>query len=660
VNPHRALRAARRLLLLALLLAGLPWAVTLVAGLSAAGNSLAPSHAATASAIARSLAGQIERALSAGIPLAELEGMPGFLDDYLAEHHEIRFLIVTDPSWHSLYGRAPPGAPPVQIAGGPPAGSVELPLNHGKEQVGHVLVGFTQAAVDQDLVRLARVLLLGLLVGGWFVLEMVRYFVGVRLVEPVRMIAGLLGDGADGDFRRAARPGSGDELGFSMTALGRLTRHLMRRRSELAGRAEDAKRDAYEAGMAARTDMIVREAMSGLVIADETPRLDEPRIERPLRRALLVLIGFAIALPLAELAGPDTSVRGGLLVPILAFALPFLVGGRCLDVLRRRLGRPIAITIGALIAAAGALLLDPGWGADPMLLGAALTGLGSAVLLHVATEIYGLSTGEAGLAWDVDALCGFAAGLGIAAAAWLATGGGIAAILPYATIVILVLAAMLGGLAMPEGAHESDADGLLAAGELVAIMSRLPVLVLQLGIVAPAAALLTIAGIASLGAADFGAAGLAWAVSAAIGASLGLVFLRTPRAQLAMQLVRIAGAAALVAAVGHLLADGWSSLLIAFLGGVTLTAAAITTQRVADAQRLLGRKRVLLAARAGRAIGVLAPLLAVAAGVSLLLVMAVTALWLVSGSLISLLLPQMAGRRGADLGGGEQAAGSRP
>jgi hypothetical protein len=660
VNPHRALRAARRLLLLALLLAGLPWAVTLVAGLSAAGDSLAPSHAATASAIARSLAAQIERALSAGIPLAELEGMPGFLDDYLAEHREIRFLIVTDPSWRSLYGRAPPGAPPVAIAGGPPAGSVELPLTYGKDQVGHVLVGFTQAAVDQDLVRLARVLLLGLVVGGWLALEMLRYFVGIRLVEPVRMIAGLLSDGADGDFQRAARPGGGDELGSAMTALGRLTRHLMRRRSELAGRAEDAKRDAYEAGMAARTDLIVRDAMAGLVFADETPRLDEPRVERPLRRALLALIGFAVALPLAALAGRDIVAADGLFATILAFALPFLVGGRCLDVLRRRLGRPIAITIGGLVAAAGALLLDPAWDADLLLLGAALIGLGGGLLLHVGSEIYGLSTGEAGVSSDVDALCGFAAGIGIAAACWLATGGGIAATLPYVTIVMLVLAAMLAGLAMPEGAHESEADGLLAAGELFAIMTRLPVLVLQLGIVAPAAALLTSAAIAALRAGDFGASGLAWAASAAIGASLGLVFLRTPRAQLAMQLVRLAGAAALVAGVGHLLADDWSSLLIAFCGGGALTAAAITAQRVADAQRLLGRKRVLLAARAGRAIGVLAPLLAAAAGVSALLVMAVVALWLVAGSLISLLLPQMAGRTGADLGGGEQAAGSRP
>ena len=660
MSPHRALRAARRLLLLALLLAGLPWAVTLVAGLSAAGDSLAPSHAATASAIARSLAAQIERALSAGIPLAELEGMPGFLDDYLAEHHEIRYLIVTDMGWHSLYGRAPPGAPPVAIAGGPPAGSVELPLNHGKEEVGHVLVGFTQAAVDQDLVRLARTLLLGLLTGGWLVLEMVRYFAGIRLVEPVRMIAGLLSDGADGDFRRAARPGGNDELGSAMTTLGRLTRHLMRRRSELAGRADDAKRDAYEAGMAARTDQIVREAMSGLVIADETPLLDEPRIERPLRRVLLVLIGFAVALPLAALVGRDIVSPGGLFGPILAFALPFLVGGRCLDLLRRRLGRPIALTIGALIATAGTLLLEPEWGADLLLLGAALIGLGSGVLLHVGTEIYGLSTGDAGVSWDVDALCGFAAGIGLAAASWLATGGSIATTQPYATMLMLVLAAMLAGLAMPEGAHESEADGLLAMGELFAIMTKLPVLVLQIGIVAPAAALLTCAAIVGLHAEDLGASGLAWAVSAALGASLGLVFLRTSRAQLAMQLVRLAGAASLVAGVSHLLADGWTPLLIAFFGGGTLTAAAITAQRVADAQRLLGRKRVLLAARVGRAVGILAPLLAAAAGVSILLLLAVVALWLVSGSLISLLLPQMAGRTGAGLGGGQQAAGSRP
>jgi hypothetical protein len=660
VSPYRALRAARRLLLLALLLAALPWAVTLVTGLGAARDSLTPSHAATASAIARSLAGQIERALSAGIPLAELEGMASFLDDYIADHREIRFLIVTDTSWHSLYGRAPPGAPPVTLAGGPPPGAVSLPLVRGKDEVGHVLVGFTQAAVDQDLARLARALLLGLLVGGWLVLEMIRCFAGVRLSEPVRMIAGLLRDGTNGDFRHAARPGGTDELGSAMTALGRLTRHLMRRRSELIGRAEDARRDAYEAGMAARADLVLREATSSLLIAEEAPLLEEPRSERPLRRALLAIIGFAVALPLAAFAAADSAMPGGLFGPLLAFALPFLVGGRCLDVVRRRLGRPLAMTIAALLGAAGALLLDPAWGPDLLLLGAGLTGIGAGLLLHVGTEIYGLPTGDAGVGLDVDALCGFAAGIGMAAGSWLATGGGILAIVPYATVVLLVLAAILAGLAMPEGAHETDADGLLAAGELFAIMTRLPVLVLQIGIVAPAAALLTLAAIASLRLGDLGSAGLAWAMSAAIGAALGLLLPRSPRAPLTMQLARVAAALVLVASISHLLADGWSALLLAFFGGGTLTAASITAQHVAGAQRLLGRKRVLLAARVGRAIGILAPLVAAAAGLPVSLLMAVVALWLVAGSFISLLLPQPAGRPDADLGGGRQAAGSRP
>ena len=86
----RAARAVRLLLFLALVLAALPWAVTLVAGLGAARDSLAPAHEATAGAIARSLAAQVDRALSVGIPLGEMQGMPAFLDDYLAEHAELR------------------------------------------------------------------------------------------------------------------------------------------------------------------------------------------------------------------------------------------------------------------------------------------------------------------------------------------------------------------------------------------------------------------------------------------------------------------------------------------------------------------------------------------------------------------------------------------
>lgn len=659
MNVHRALRAARLLLILALALAALPWAVTLIAGLGAARDSLIPAHRATAGAIARSLTAQVERALAVGIPLGEMQGMPAFLDDYLAEHAELRYLVITDSGWHVLYEREPAGAPAVTLAGAPPPSSVDLPLTIGKDEVGHVLVGFTQAAIGGDLARLARALVLGFLVGGWIVLEIVRYLAGVRIVEPVRMIAGILADGATGDFRRAARPGGGGELGATMTLLGRLTRHLMRRRSELIGRAEDAKGDAYEAGFAADVDMIVGGALAGLAIADDRPRLDEPRIERPLRRLLLVLIGAAIALPLAILVGAEPSSPAALFGPVAIFAAAFLVAGRTLDVVRRLLGRPLAITLGMLAAGIGTVLLDPMFSPGTVLFGAGLAGIGAALMLHATTEIYGIPAGEAGIQWDVDALCGFAAGIGIAAACWLAIGGSvIAGFLPYMPIGLLLCAAILGGLAMPEGAHETDADGLLALGELVATMTRLPVLVMQLGIAAPATALLATAAVATLRAADIGMASLAWAIAATIGASLGLFCLGGPREQLAVQLVRLAGAVSLVVATSHLLADGWSALLIAFFGGGTLVASALSCQWVASAERgILGRKRVLLAARIGRALGIMVPLAAAAAGVPTLTLMALVALWLVIGSLVAWLVPEVAGRATPSVPGRRQAAG---
>jgi hypothetical protein len=613
---HRALRAARLLLVLALALAALPWAVTLVAGLGAARDSLLPAHRATAGAIARSLTAQVERALAVGIPLGEMQGMPAFLDDYLAEHAELRYLVITDSGWHALYEREPAGAPPVTLAGAPPLSSVDLPLTIGKDEVGHVLVGFTQAAIGGDLARLARALVLGFLVGGWIVLEIVRYLAGVRIVEPVRMIAGILADGATGDFRRAARPGGGGELGAAM-------------------------------------------ALAGLVIADDRPRLDEPRIERPLRRLLLVLIGAAMALPLAILVGAEPPSPGALFGPVAVFAAAFLVAGRTLDVVRRLLGRPLAITLGMLAAGLGTVLLDPMFSPSTVLLGAGLAGIGAALMLHATTEIYGIPASEAGIQWDIDALSGFAAGIGIAAACWLAIGGSvIAGFLPYMPIGLLLCAAILGGLAMPEGAHETDADGLLALGELVATMTRLPVLVMQLGIAAPATALLATAAVATLRAADIGMASLAWAIAATIGASLGLFCLGGPREQLAVQLVRLAGAVSLVVATSHLLADGWSALLIAFFGGGTLVASALSCQWVASAERgILGRKRVLLAARIGRALGIMVPLAAAAAGVPTLILMALVALWLVIGSLVAWLVPEVAGRATPSVPGSRQAAG---
>ncbi|MGB0671644.1 MAG: hypothetical protein ACPGNT_09115, partial [Rhodospirillales bacterium] len=96
------LRVRLMALTVVLLLAGL--AAVSVLSLRAFEGDLVPEMDAKARAVGNSLAVDIGRALTYGIPLNALSGMETFLDKSLKSHKEIQYLAVTDATGEEVYG----------------------------------------------------------------------------------------------------------------------------------------------------------------------------------------------------------------------------------------------------------------------------------------------------------------------------------------------------------------------------------------------------------------------------------------------------------------------------------------------------------------------------------------------------------------------------
>lgn len=614
MRTRHAVAAQRRLLLLTIVLILLVWGGVATVGLGLARQALVPVHGATAEAVARAIAGQVERALGYGIPLKELEGVDKYLADVMAEQPKIRALQLTGPEGAVLFARLAPGAKPEE-------GRIRRPLKQGDTVVGHVLVGYAEAAVARDSDRLSLTLIFALLLAGLPVLEILRCWTGRSLVEPIRQLEGMVRAGAAGDFSvRPTAEGRG-EIGRAAIALGRLSRHLTRRRLELEGRAEDARSEAYDAGAATRIEAILATALTPFKIAGADTKPQLASLERPVRRLLAALAAFAGVLLVPAISAGWIGLAAGIILP------------RLFDPLHRALGARRCIIVGAILSlgaiAAYRMGIVPPGGIAVL---AVLVGYGAGLIVFAGGEGSGLPTGVGGANWDIDAVGGAAVGALMAGLLVRITAGEdwVATILAPGLLFLTMLAA----LALRVDRGETEPQTWLRPIELRAVLARRESCALMLAAALPTGAL---TGLGLHEASKSALSLAAWAAGLILTLEIGRFLARPDRnaARLAARWIAALGAfAASLDAAPPLAQAG----VLGAAAGLALAALAGHAQRVAASEaQALGEKRILIGGRLFRAIGLLAIPLLIAGGVMPELIAGILTLLIGLGALVALI-----------------------
>lgn len=611
-------RITRRLFVLAAGLILIPWIAIFGAALSASSTYLEPELLRRTEAIAHSAAGQIERALSLGIPLREIRGMDTFLSQLLAENGEIASFSVLDAAGRRVFhAGVPPGGKadvriPIQIDGKPAASLVAEQRGGGLERI--------YEAAQGDLI-------VALLVALFASYELIYFLVGRFFLAPLALADEIVERVGAGDFRHVALDAAGGEIGHLLAALNRVNRQITRRFAEIRGYAEDVAAAIFRPDATARIEGELAAARSGRLFATDTMIELEPRHQASLFRFLCFLAATAAVLHLVGLIAVSED-RGvplnhvGFVLLLAGAAALSLFAGRLLDPVLRPLGtRGAGFLGGALVAAAG-LLAGPGltgW----WLVGAELAaGLGVGVLLHGAADRYGLTGPFWGGRYDrrrIGAITGIACGAALAPllADALGPDG-----LFHCAGLLGGLAALLALMVLPNAQGGEPPQPWLKGMEIATLMREPRVAVLAALVVAPPQALGagwllgTLPQLADGGnwtAARMAGILLSFGTAAMIGAALVRAFAATDRRRVPALAAGLA-LAALAALLGGLVGPGAHGAVAAAAGlgiGATLPVRYRLTDLACRRQGArLGERRIALFVRMASAFATVAGTLA--------------------------------------------------
>lgn len=261
---------------------------------------------------------------------------------------------------------------------------------------------------DHYLAMMTGSLLAGLLIGLLLGLEALVYLATRRLVGPARELTALAAVGAAGDFRRIPVSGGIGEIGALRKALASLILFLTLRRREVGLLLEDARQDTFDPELVKSAETQLLHINSLARTAPEEPLPLTVDGDPALQRLLIASTAFLLSIHVISIGD-----RTLLVLSIAAL----LVGWHFSGLVPRLIGRRMGIL---LIGVAGTLatwLLPEG----EALVAAAAT---MAAILRCATGTAGHPGGAVGVARDVSALAGAAAGAASAGGLLGATGMG--------------------------------------------------------------------------------------------------------------------------------------------------------------------------------------------------------------------------------------------
>jgi hypothetical protein len=345
VNPG----AARLLPLAAALLALLVLILVSLLGFSETRETMTAVRLAGATAAARSIRTDLNRAIGYGVPLIELPGVEPYLQTRLGGLPELRFFLVTGSNGQRLHqagisaeqadallaqwtpqamreAESPEG---LTQQGIDPFVLVRLPLVNGN---GAVLAAVEPAEITRTLID--KIMTAWPFWVGCLLLALAWATVAERggVVEPLSRLAAAMRAAGEGCFDRLLIRRARDGVGQCLLTFNALVAGLHARRQGVIAQAEDVRHAVFDQEVAASA-MTVRDAALadlGEGLATAPTRCHDPRASD----ADL----FALAMAAAGMVGSSNSLLAGapsLLIPgvILGTLLPglglgWLMGGR--------------------------------------------------------------------------------------------------------------------------------------------------------------------------------------------------------------------------------------------------------------------------------------------------------------------------------------------
>ena len=366
----------RRLIVAALLLLVASVVITSHAALEAFERQVRPEIGREAAAIGKTVAAPIERALSLGVPFAELDGVPDYLKSMLPGQSGVAYLVVTDAAGAPAHSAGPAVARFVPVPGGVPATlatepaardtgvgyDTALPLRDGAGQVaGWLHVGMSREPLDA-VVRDARWdVVIVLLVGMLLAVEILRFVVRHSVSAPAALMENAVVRLSQGDFTRAADTTAQDEAGRLACAVNVLVRRLSDRWDRLAWLAGEVS--ATSAAAAARAKAAIADAGHALrfrpggAVTEQVPSTGASArltlflfvTAEQLSTSFIPLYGLELARDSSLGWGPDVLAAIPIATFVAGVALVTPFGGRFAALHGPRQG----IVLGALPALAG-------------------------------------------------------------------------------------------------------------------------------------------------------------------------------------------------------------------------------------------------------------------------------------------------------------------
>lgn len=435
---------------LAALLALVVLGVVSLLGFGETRETLTAVRVAGATAAARSIATDLDRAIGYGVPLTELPGVEPYLETRLGSLPELRLFLVTGPHGRRLYHSGVTASQldallaqvtPERLAEAgagegvarldiDPFALVRVPLVAGS---GAVWAAVEPGEIDRTLIR--KIMLSWPFWLGCLLLALAWAAVAARggVVEPLARLAAAMRAGGEGRFDRLLVRRARDGVGQCLLAFNAIVAGLHARRLGVIEQAEDVRHAVFDQEVAAAAAQAQATALADLGegLASPPARCRDPRASD----ADLFALNLAAA---GMMTCADGLVAGRDPLPILLVAAGSLLVGLGLGWLigwRRLLAVPLAILF------LGIFLLNGLAAADS---------LAALVIDGVAAGAVGLAWG---LAWRQRHLAKAAGGLG--GGSWVLLAGSLAGLalawgllgdLPAISVGAGVLAAIsLGG-----------------------------------------------------------------------------------------------------------------------------------------------------------------------------------------------------------------------
>ena len=351
-------------------------------------REVVPELGREATAVGRSLAAQIERALALGIPPDKLVGLEPFFEQALDNRPALQSIrFVTPLATHQVQR-------PGSRAGGR---EIRIAVAGADGPVGTLTLGINSALLERAAADSRWDIAIVLLVALLTTVEALVFLTDRTIVTPLRLVERLATRIAANDWTTRAQTIGTDAAGRFLARLGAVVRRMNERRTHLDWLAAEVGREAPQAR--SETAGLLSRLLPGARFASTLNVELAPRSAAVARAPLfLYLLAEQLStsfIPIFAKSLPPGGIPPGLAaaVPITVFAATIALASPFAAALATRAGARTTLALGCLPAMLGYLLCARAGTVEAFTVGRAVTALGYAAIT-IACQTYLVAAGN--------------------------------------------------------------------------------------------------------------------------------------------------------------------------------------------------------------------------------------------------------------------------